>query len=234
MKLSCSEFTAPVEVPVVDTAKSTDAGMPKRTSLPSSAAPAASAAGPFGWVSVTAATVRKAAQITPITATSTAPWRRSRTIVPNVRVRHTGITSSRKISNRFVSAFGFSNGCAELALKIPPPFVPSSLIASCDAAGASGIVYWVPSTLVTSKPDFNDITTPTATRTIAATNEIGSRMRTAPRVRSTQKLPRRSARSARMPRISATATARPTAADTTFCTVNPAIAAVSPTTCSGT
>ena len=169
-----------------------------------------------------------------MTATSTRPCRRSPTIVPNVRVRLTGITSSRKISKRFVSAFGFSNGCAELALKMPPPFVPSSLIASWEPAGASGIVYGVPSTVVTSKPDFSDITTPPATSRIAATNESGSRMRTAPRVRSTQKLPRRSVRSPSMPRISATATASPTAADITFCTVNPAIAAVSPTTCSGT
>ena len=30
---------------------------------------------------------------------------------------------------------GFSNGCAEFALKNPPPFVPSCLIAICDAAG---------------------------------------------------------------------------------------------------
>ncbi len=30
---------------------------------------------------------------------------------------------------------GFSNGCAELALKKPPPLVPSCLIASCDATG---------------------------------------------------------------------------------------------------
>ena len=52
------------------------------------------------------------------------------TITPNVRVRQTGMTSSRKISIRLVQAFGFSNGCAELALKIPPPLVPSSLIAS--------------------------------------------------------------------------------------------------------
>ncbi len=33
------------------------------------------------------------------------------------------------------SAFGFSNGCAELALNIPPPLVPSSLIASWEATG---------------------------------------------------------------------------------------------------
>ena len=34
---------------------------------------------------------------------------------------------------------GLLNGCAELALKNPPPFVPSSLIASCEANGPPGI-----------------------------------------------------------------------------------------------
>jgi hypothetical protein len=68
----------------------------------------------------------------------------SRTITPNVRVRHTGITSRRKISSRFDSPVGFSNGRAELALKMPP-LVPRSLIASWDAAGASAIVLRGPS-----------------------------------------------------------------------------------------
>jgi hypothetical protein len=30
---------------------------------------------------------------------------------------------------------GFSNGCAALALKKPPPLVPSILIATCEATG---------------------------------------------------------------------------------------------------
>ena len=37
---------------------------------------------------------------------------------------------SSSISTKFVSHVGFSNGIAELTLKKPPPFVPSSLIAS--------------------------------------------------------------------------------------------------------
>jgi len=32
----------------------------------------------------------------------------------------------RTSSKKFVSGFGFSNGCALLALKNPPPLVPSS------------------------------------------------------------------------------------------------------------
>ena len=39
------------------------------------------------------------------------------------------------ISMKFDSGVGFSNGCAEFTLKNPPPFVPSCLIAICDAAG---------------------------------------------------------------------------------------------------
>jgi hypothetical protein len=35
---------------------------------------------------------------------------------PNVRGREKLITSSRKISSQFVHEFGFSKGCAELAL----------------------------------------------------------------------------------------------------------------------
>ena len=48
--------------------------------------------------------------------------------------------STTSISTKFVNAVGFSNGCAELVLKKPPPFVPSSLIASCEATGPIAIV----------------------------------------------------------------------------------------------
>ena len=44
------------------------------------------------------------------------------------------------ISTKFASPEGFSNGIALLTLKKPPPFVPSSLIASCDATGPSASV----------------------------------------------------------------------------------------------
>ena len=65
--------------------------------------------------------------------------------------------------------------------------------------------------------------TPSATSTIAARNEIGSSTRVTLRVRSTQKLPMRSLPARTKPRTSATATAMPTAAETKFCTVSPAI-----------
>ena len=58
---------------------------------------------------------------------------------------------------------------------------------------------------------------------MAARNEIGSRMRSEPRIRSTQKLP--SVRPWRriMPRMIATAMAMPAAADTKFCTASATI-----------
>ena len=43
--------------------------------------------------------------------------------------------STESISTRLVNPVGFSNGCAEFVLKKPPPLVPSSLIASCEATG---------------------------------------------------------------------------------------------------
>ena len=68
---------------------------------------------------------------------------------------------------------GFSNGCAELALYGPPPFVPSSLIASCDAIGPPGIVWVAPETVVASVNPCRFWTTPWLTRISATT--IGQR-----------------------------------------------------------
>ena len=48
-----------------------------------------------------------------------------------------------------MNGVGFSNGCAELALKKPPPLVPSILMASCDATGPCAIVCFAPSSVVT-------------------------------------------------------------------------------------
>ena len=46
---------------------------------------------------------------------------------------------------RFVQALGFSNGWAELALKKPPPLVPSSLMISWLAIGPIAMVCFAPS-----------------------------------------------------------------------------------------
>ncbi len=58
---------------------------------------------------------------------------------PYANTSAAGITSTISISKKLVNAVGFSNGCAELVLKKPPPFVPSSLIASCEATGPIAI-----------------------------------------------------------------------------------------------
>ena len=54
---------------------------------------------------------------------------------PSVTVSPAGIRKIENISIRLTSGVGFSNGCALLALKKPPPLVPSILIASCEATG---------------------------------------------------------------------------------------------------
>src|SRR4029077_14438226 len=43
------------------------------------------------------------------------------------------------ISKKLENGVGFSNGCALLALKNPPPLVPKSLMISCDATGPCAI-----------------------------------------------------------------------------------------------
>ena len=65
--------------------------------------------------------------------------------------------------------------------------------------------------------------TPWLTITSAARNASGRRMRTIDLVRSTQKLPMVALRRRISPRISAIATASPTAADTKFCVASPTI-----------
>ncbi len=80
-----------------------------------------------------------AMRIVAITAISTRAWRLSFTSRPKATTIENGISSSAQISRMLVMPFGLLNGCAELALKNPPPFVPSSLIASCEASGPPGI-----------------------------------------------------------------------------------------------
>src|SRR6195952_116855 len=144
-KLSCSELTAPVDVPVVEFANSAEDGMPKRTSLPSRFAPAATAAGPVGFAPAIQMTVSIRPHSVAITPSSAAPCPPEPTMRPNVRVSATGMSSRKKISRKSVRPVGFSNGCAELALRIPPPFVPSSLIDSWAATGARAMVDVLPS-----------------------------------------------------------------------------------------
>ena len=63
---------------------------------------------------------------------------RSLTSRPKVKHSAAGISRIASTSRKFDSGVGFSNGCAELTLKKPPPLVPSCLIATCEAAGPCG------------------------------------------------------------------------------------------------
>ena len=61
---------------------------------------------------------------------------------PKTKHSAAGMRSIEIICTKFVSGVGFSYGCAELALKKPPPLVPSILMASCEATGPMASV-WV-------------------------------------------------------------------------------------------
>jgi len=101
--------------------------------------------------------------------------------------------------------------------------VPSSLIASWEATGPPGRFWVAPPTVVTSRNALKFCTTPRAISSEASRTDSGSSTNTTPRVRSTQKFPIVVARRRVRPRMSATATARPTPAETKFCTARPAI-----------
>ena len=125
------------------------------------------------------------------------------------------------ICRRFVKPLAFSNGWAELAFRVPPPFVPSSLIASWLAKGPPGMDWVACSSVVAFSGPRSVWIAPWLTMTTAMTTHRGSRIRTTPRTRSTQKLPMVADRRRARPRIRATATVRPTAAETKFCTARP-------------
>jgi hypothetical protein len=61
---------------------------------------------------------------------------------PRVTVRAAGMRKMENICKKFESGVGFSNGCALLVLKKPPPLVPSILMASCEATGPCAML-WV-------------------------------------------------------------------------------------------
>src|SRR5271167_4817470 len=91
-------------------------------------------------------TMRKTA----IAARMAQPWRTSPTARPKASTEAVGISNRAQISRKLVQAFGFSNGCAELALKKPPPLVPSSLMISWLAIGPIEMVCFAPSNVVAS------------------------------------------------------------------------------------
>src|ERR1019366_1466894 len=145
---SWNEFTAPVDVRVVDAAKIDEPGMPNATFLPSMAPRASVGAIPECWFSKKLIPATAANQRVAMTETSAKPCRLSLTILPNARGVENGISRIRKISNQLVNGFGLSNGCEELALKKPPPLLPMSLMTSCEATGPPTIVWCAPDSVV--------------------------------------------------------------------------------------
>ena len=80
------------------------------------------------------------------------------------------------MDRKFVSPVGFSNGSAPLALKNPPPLVPSCLMVSCEASGPRGITCRAPfSTSWTPAGPAKVCRAPWAMKIIANTNAMGSR-----------------------------------------------------------
>ncbi len=69
---------------------------------------------------------------------------------------------------KLLKGVGFSNGCAEFALKKPPPLVPNCLIAICEAAGPIGKVCMVTfDSCVTSLPAASLTGLPAASFTVS-------------------------------------------------------------------
>ena len=219
-------FTAPVEVPVVLVANRALPQIPNWVSLPSIAAPAAAGTVPRAATSAQVVTASTAPQSTAIAASRAVPCRRLPSMVPAVRVRRPGSAAGWRSRSGWRPAFGFSYGCAELALKKPPPLVPSSLIASWLATGPPGRVWLPPAIVVITRSGSRFWITPQASSSTATTMLNGSSRRSTIRIRSTQKLPSSALLRAAKPRSRAAATAIPTAAEAKFCTVRPTACAV--------
>ena len=193
VKLSCIAFTAPQLAAVVTAANSAEALMPKRTSLPSRlpAAPSTPSAVSRGlaWCSKCITATTDITNSSVIAASTTKPWRRSPTMRPKTRHNAAGMAKIASICSRLANALGFSNGCALLALKKPPPLVPSSLIASCEATGPIASVCVPASSVCTSTGAEKFWITPRPTSATAKAKASGRSTHSVMRVRSTQTLP---------------------------------------------
>ena len=158
VKLSCMQLTEPFEVPVVDAAHSA------ARSRDRSGSPCPPCCRPL-WVvdcdwstpSVVSsglppcsAKIAEAGHRPARCTTITAEQHPALPLAPDQmaegdRRRRTGSAGSRRSRGGSCQPLGFSNGWAELALKKPPPLVPSCLMASCEATGPPGIAWSVTS-----------------------------------------------------------------------------------------
>ena len=81
---------------------------------------------------------------------SAQPWRCRPVIRPSIQVSADGMAKMAQSDQKLAQGVGFSNGWAALALKNPPPLVPSCLIASWLATGPIAITCLAPSRVVAS------------------------------------------------------------------------------------
>src|ERR1035438_1361681 len=158
------------------------------------------------------------------------PWRGEPVILPSTKVKPAGIAKIKTSCRKLENGVGFSKGCALLALKKPPPFVPYILMASWEAVGPRAIVCCTTvcvevlpsgvcvctccgSTTWTVAYGFSVCTTPCDIKSMETTRHIGRSTHRKHRVASTQKLPMVLDSRRAMPRITAMAKAMPTAAE---------------------
>ena len=161
-----------------------------------------------------------------------------------------GSAGSRAARGSSRAASGSRTGCAEFTLKKPPPFVPSCLMAICEAAGPSASTCSVSSTSVCGCPLSSRRLAVRSGHRLVVLEQLDDAPCVRPerlddalrderpaRARATAAAGCRACcgsgrpRSCRScppmrrakPRISATSTAMPVAADTKFCTVRPSI-----------
>ena len=111
--------------------------------------------------------------MTAIVISRARPCRQLPTMRPNANTKATGRTSWLQFCNMFDQTLGFSKGCAELALKKPPPLSPTSLIASWLATGPSAMTCFAPSSVVASTEALSVCGTPSAAKASATTIDSG-------------------------------------------------------------
>jgi hypothetical protein len=141
---------APSALPVAEIPNSVLAGTPKRVSVPSNWPPTAAVTVPVCALCARFAPPSSRPKRIPTTTSIVRPSLRFPAIRPNVRMKAVGTSSMSRISRVLLHADGFSNGCALLALKKPPPSPDISLIGSQEPTGPPIRVWPPPATVCNS------------------------------------------------------------------------------------